>query len=290
MSPHERRRLVIAVTRPYHGLGNRMRVVFGAKALADSTGRGLRFVWSVGKPFGARLDQLWEVRDRPLPRLASRALTARYPYRDEKLAWLDGATEERVWQIRTAHALHLPEAAGPWERTLQQVPPVAGIRDAVTDFHTRDLGRSPYVGVMVRAHPVSHQETLLASPVEWYIARLRALRSQHPALRFFVSADSPEAAARIAQEVPGCVSLKKTGGYNTRVGLQEAVTDLYLLASSSHLVGPHFSSFPELAQRLAGPGLRLETSRTAPEHDFDPEQLSTPSDPTRPHERQATSL
>ncbi|WP_158548088.1 O-fucosyltransferase family protein [Desertihabitans brevis] len=284
------RRYVIAVCRPHHGLGNRMRVVFGARALARSTGRELRYVWPVGRPFGARLDELWQVPERPVPSVLSHALRLRFPYRGERLDWVAGAGAEPVWQIRTAHALHLPEDAGPWERELQQVLPVPAIQEAVRDFHAEHLDGRPYVGVMVRAHAVSHQETLRASPVEWYLDRLTALRREHPGLRFFLSSDTTEAAERISAAVPGCVRLGKSGGYNTRQGLHEAVTDLYLLAGSCHLVGPHYSSFPELAQRLAGPGLRLETSRTPADARFEAGPLTTAPDCIRPHRREPARL
>lgn len=285
---HER--YLIAANRGYHGLGNRIRVVFGAHALALHTDREFRYVWPLGRHFGASLDDLWEVAARPVPLWWSQALSLRFPYRDETLTWLDRAEGERVWQIRTAHALHLPAGAGPWEAELQRTRPVAAVRERVEDFHRRELAPGPYLGVMVRAHPASHHETLSASPLSWFVERLSEIRRQHPTLRFFVSADTPEAAHELAATVPGCVSLPKVGGYNTREGLQESVADLYLLAGSCHLIGPHFSSFPELAQRLAGPALRLETSRTDVRRAFDPALATVASDPVRPHVRQAASI
>jgi hypothetical protein len=284
------RRWLVAFTKKHHGLGNRVRVVLGSRVLARAEGRRFGYVWHVGPQFGARLDELWEFHDRRIPATVSRALAVRYPFRDHTLGWLDEARGDRLWQIRTPHALLLPEGVRPWDEELRDLRPTEPVRHAVRDFHSRYLAGAPYVGVMLRAHPISHAETLAASPVEWYVARLNAVREAHPELRFFVSADTPEGLARLQAQVPGCVGITDKGAYNSREGLRAAVTDLYLLAGSAHLVGPHFSSFPELAQRLAGPQLRLETSRTPPSAAFEAGPLSLASDPVLPHRRDALRL
>ncbi len=284
------RRWLVAVTKKHHGLGNRVRVVLGCRVLARAEGRRFGYVWQVGPRFGARLDELWEVDDRRVPAWLSRALSVRYPFRDHTLAWLDEARGQRVWQVRTPHALLLPDGVRPWEAELRDLRPTAPVRQAVRDFHSRHLAGAPYVGVMLRTHPVSHAETLQASPLEWYAERLSRIHDEHPDLRFFVSADTPEGLDRLRASVPGCVGVSGKGAYNSREGLQAAVTDLYLLAASAHLVGPHFSSFPELAQKLAGPRLRLETSRTPPAAALESGPLSLASDPVLPHRRDALRL
>lgn len=281
---------IIAVTRPYHGLGNRMRVVFGAKALAWITNRTFSYVWPIGSAFGARLTDLWVVDDEPITQWRSKLLSVRHPYRDETLDWVGEAQSDSVWQIRTAHELLLPHRPREWERELHRVQPVPEIQKAVHDFHQRHLAGSPWVGVMVRVHPLSHKETLEASPIEWYVNRVNELRRAHPDVRFFVSSDTPEAAETLLAAVPGCVTVRGKGPYNSRSGLQAAVTDLYLLAGSCYLLGPHYSSFPELAQRLAGPGLQLETSRTQAAHDLNLLDVTIATNPVIPQERQRVTI
>jgi hypothetical protein len=79
-------------------------------------------------------------------------------------------------------------------------------------------------------------------------------------LRFYLSCDTPEADARLRSEFPTSTSLIKAGAYNSRQAIEESVTDLYLLASSCHILGPHYSSFPELAHFLTLGQVPLETS------------------------------
>src|SRR5665213_3512178 len=95
---------LIAVTGKYHGLGNRVRVVIGARGLARFEGRRFFYTWRTGAAFGARFSDLWQISDEVIPRSTARLLSARYPYRDEKLEWLtDSVRAARVLQIRTPH-------------------------------------------------------------------------------------------------------------------------------------------------------------------------------------------
>jgi hypothetical protein len=286
------RRWVLVHTRRYHGLGNRVRAVLGGKALARSEDRELAYVWPVNRHFGASFADLWDVADRRVPATLSRALLPAYPFHDQRAVdWVDDeARRARVWQVRSAHALVLPPGAPDWTEELRALSPAARIREEVLGFHGAHLAGAPYVGVMVRLHPNSHQETLEASPLEWYVERLTGLRRRHPGLRFFVSADTPDGLAALSAAVPGCVGLSDKGGYNSRRALEASVADLYLLASSVHVVGPHWSSFPELAQHLAGPRLRLETSRTPDADLLESGPLTTAPDPVRPHERVPADL
>lgn len=274
---------VVAVVKKLHGLGNRLRVTLGSRSLARWAGRDFAYVWPTGSAFGATFDELWQFGERRVSPLHSRLLSLRHPYRRHDLEWMNAAQEDRVWLIRTPHALHLPQGATPWGQELQTLEPVAAIADRIQTFASAHLAGEPYVGVMVRAHAVSHSETLKMSPVEWYIERMKEVRAQHGGIRFFLSADTVEAQDRIIAAVPGTVGLGDKGGYNTKAALISSVVDLYLLAGGSHLLAPHFSSFPEIAQNLAGPALRLETSMTAPATRLGSDDaLTIAPDPLRP--------
>jgi hypothetical protein len=292
MSPYSfrdvlRQPSLVAVTGIYHGLGNRVRVVLGSRSLAGLENRAFFHTWHTGPEFGARFDELWRIEDRVIPRNIARVLSVRYPFRDQTLEWLDDtARTQRVLQIRTPHALHLPPSAEPWEEQLQALDPVDAIGDRVREFFSSRLAGAPYVGVMVRNHPNSHEATLRESPLEWYLGRMRAIRAERPDIQFFVSADTPHAQDVITAEIPGSHGLADKGGYNTREALQSSVGDLYLLAGSTHILGPHFSSFPELAQKLAGPALALETSHSTQDTKWEAHRtLDVVDDPLSPHIR-----
>ena len=253
--------LVVSV-KPYAGLGNRVRVLLSAQSLAEWESRSFAYCWPTGAPFGARLTDLWQVQLPKVPPLVARAMTVRYRFHDEHDGWRQAARGDRVWQIRTSQPVALPPEAVPWQARLRNLVPVEPVAERVQTFFDRHLHGRPYVGVMIRAHEVSHALSREHSPVDWFVARMREIRSARPETAFFVSCDVPEVQDRIVAEFGPAFGLTDKGGYNTKAALTSAVVDLYLLASSSHVLGPHYSSFPELAVFLAGDRIALETSAT----------------------------
>lgn len=277
---------VVAVTRPYHGLGNRVRVVLSAQLLAEQTGRSFAYVWPTGRPFGARMDQLWHTDRQRISRARSILLSRAHPYRDAGLEWIPEAADDDLWQIRTSQPLALPEGIDAWHPLLRELRPVPDVADRVHRVFDDRFRGAPYVGVMVRTHAVSHENTLRESPIEWYLDRLSEIRREHGPVPFFVSADTVAAQERIQAAFPGTVGLGDKGAYNSLGALRLSLVDLYLLASSAHIVGPHYSSFPELALYLAGPAIRLETSRSPEDTRLRAtDELTHVEDPTRPSER-----
>lgn len=275
---------VIAVPRLRHGLGNRVRVLLSAWDLAESLGRDFRYVWPTGRPFGARLDELWHVEADEVSSVRSRLLALRHPYRDATDTWREAAADDPIWQIRTAQPIELDGRIDRWHERFRRLRPVEQIEGRALDAFDDGLRGRPYIGVMVRSHAVSHQKTLEASPLEWYIERMAELHRQRPAMPFYVSADTVEAWDRVAAVFPDIHGVRDKGDYNSREALQAAVVDLYLLASSSHILGPHYSSFPEMAQYLAGSSVVLETSQAgkSPQSSF---RGAIVADPMRPSAR-----
>ncbi len=252
---------VIAYNGYLAGLGNRVRVVLGAKSLAALEGRAFYYVWPTGAEFGPHMWQLWEsVPRRTVSRATSRLLALRWHYDDESLDWLDEPKRrEHLWQIRTGSEIRLPADARPWVEELRALTPVAAIADRVRAEFDAHLRGAPYVGVMVRAHAVAHAKTRDSSPVDWFVERMHELRAAAPDIRFFLSCDTTEVQRDVIARVPGCFAFDDKGAYNSVEGVRSALADIYLLASSQHLLGPHFSSFVELSQHLSGDRLRLET-------------------------------
>ena len=279
---------VIACPKKFHGLGNRLRLVLGSESLAEWTGRSFAYSWPVGRAFGARLDELWRY-DRPTisgPR--ARLLTLRHPYRREDLTWMPDAADDRVWMMRTPHALRLPAGATPWGQRFRELELVSDLATRVTAFHAAHLAGGPYIGVMVRTHPVSNAQTLERSPLSWFIDRMAQARRERPDVPFFVSADTTEGQRAILDAFPRSYALADKGAYNTEAALRSSVVDLYLLAGAGHVLGPHYSSFPELSQQLAGVSLRLETSMTSAEARLDADgPLEWVDDPLHPFLRRS---
>ena len=254
-----RRRLIVA-SRPLHGLGNRVRVVLSGQALAYATNRSFDYHWPVGTAFGARLTDLWDFQD-SISAASNLALRVLAPYRDATALVRDPDADRRpLWHIRSGNALPLPDGAPDWHAALAALTLQADLTATVRSLHGREFGSRPYVGVMVRTHETAHDQTKLHSPLSWYVRRMQELREELDGIEFYLSCDTAQAQTELKRLFPGSASLRKSGAYNSRQAIGEAVIDLYLLASSCHILGPHYSSFPELAHFLTLGQVPLETS------------------------------
>jgi hypothetical protein len=247
------RRLLLLNAR--RGLGNRLRSVLSGLAYAEATRCGLLVVWEPNAQCGAALGDLWEHPLRLIP--ASRA---RY------LAKLSGGWKEHLKEEdldlsvfrRPVLALHSSQAfsnpAGiPWHSTFSRLRPVPELRTRIADVWAQIDPERPLVGVMVRAHSSAHRETVASRPVAHALDRLSEIRSVAPDATVFLSSDSPEASAVIRAQSP-VVELPAKGPFNSLRGVQDAVCDLYLLASCQWIIGSHGSSFSEIAGLVAGHG------------------------------------
>lgn len=276
-------KLVVAVPRLHHGLGNRIRMVLSAQDLAESVGRGFEYVWPTGEPFGAELTELWDVDTRQSSLMRSRLRSLGHPYRDASASWVADAADDAIWQVRASQPVVVDGRIDTWHERLRALRPAPEVAARITALFDAHLRGAPYLGVMVRSHVVSHENTLRESPMEWYLDRVSDIRQQHPELPLFVSADTVEAHDRVVASFPKVHSVRDKGAYNSAPALRAAVVDLYLLAGATHILGPHYSSFPELAQYLAGPSVALETSMSAADSAFERAAPHTHvTDPTRP--------
>lgn len=240
---------VVAYNGADAGLGNRMRVTLGASRYATHRDLPFFYVWPSGPKFEPLLTDLWEWRSgMRVPRGLSRAAAKLTDYVGSDLRELNS---RRVIQIRTGNELTLPCEAGDWRDDLRALVPVSEIADVVTRLHQGELGDQPYVGIQLRVHDVSHTKTKNSSPIEWFTDRMRRILTERPGTRFYVSCDKLDVKQRVLREFPTASAHVIPAAYNSTAAVRAAIVDLYLLASSSYMLGPHFSSFIEMAQFLA---------------------------------------
>lgn len=281
---HGSQRSLVATNSNKAGLGNRMRFTLSALSLAEAHGRGFSYAWPQSKLFKPALTELWEF-DHPRISWSDAAeLSKEVPYTVKSKDLPEDAGTQPVWHFRSPHALALPEGATPWTERLRGLKPVKEIQDRATTLHGEHLRGAPYVGVMVRAHAKSHVKTLEASPVEWYLERMSELDAAYPGINFFLSCDVPEVQERIIKAFPNSVGQNDKGGYNSVEGVVAGVTDLYLLAASSYMIVPYWSSFPTMAWELADRKIVREHSR-AGRQDVNIAEVPMASNPLRPADR-----
>ena len=279
------RGLVVAYNGADAGLGNRIRVTLGAANLARAENRAFRYVWPQTPLFEPALSDIWDWREgRTMSRAVSRVMAKVTGYYDNTLSGIRRDASRPVWQVRTGGVLQLPEGVTPWEQSFRELSPVKEVSELVSSTFDRHLRDRVYVGVQLRVHAVSHQVTKEASPVEWYTHRMDEILQDRPDTAFYISCDVPEVKRRILAAYPTAVGLEHDAAYNSTTAVRHAVSDLYLLASSVHMLGPHHSSFIEMAQHLSSPSVTTEKAR---EGDAVPNWSSVPlaRDPLTPHLR-----
>ncbi|MDO4901460.1 hypothetical protein [Actinomyces sp.] len=243
------------------GLGNRVRALLSAKALAEREERALFYVWSTDRYFGPAMDELWQFdAGHRVPRWISRAAAPIHRFYGPGPTSITARMRaERLWQIRSGgQPVTWDDAMRPWTEDFRALVPVAEIAERVNRVFDDSLRGQRYVGVQVRSHTVSHAKTLESSPVDWFEQRMRAVREQYPDALFYLSCDTAEAQARIMNSFDGCVALTDKGGYNTTEGVRSAIVDLYLLASAQYFIAPSYSSFPEMAIHLSDHAMPFE--------------------------------
>ncbi|MET3805225.1 hypothetical protein ABIB25_002226 [Nakamurella sp. UYEF19] len=255
--------------------------------LANYQKREFVYVWPTGKKFEPRLEDLWNFSEgRRISKYVSRALATVAPYHERDLTGTGGPGEgPRIIQVRTGAELIVPAGLRSWREEFCHLIPHPAIAARVHRIFEEELAGHPYVGVQIRAHAVSHEQTRATSPVSWFVERMQEISEIHPGVRFYLSCDVPEVFREVATKIPNIVGIPDKGLYNSTEAIRGAIVDLYLLACSGYLIGPWFSSFIHLAEHLAADRQLLETGKAPKTGPIDYESLGVAVDPLRPFER-----
>lgn len=257
-----KRRLLLLNAR--RGLGNRLRTVLSGLAYADATGCALQVVWAPNVQCGAGLDELWQ---HPFHLVSLKR--ARYT------AALCGGWEDHLdeddldlgqWK-RPALALQSSQpfsnpAGTPWISQLRRLRPLPELVERIDSVWNNMPPSGPLVGLMLRTHASAHRSTVVSRPLDHALRRLDEIHRLAPDATVFLSSDSPDGAAALGER-HAVVALPGKGEFNSVRGVQDAVCDLYLLASCQWIIGSHASSFSEIAGLAAGHG-GYETSVDPP--------------------------
>ncbi|MFZ3452665.1 hypothetical protein [Arthrobacter sp. 7Tela_A1] len=262
-----------------------MRFTLSALSLAQSMGRDFLYAWPQTDLFKPALTNLWHFDHTEIPWAESVKINKTYPYVKDAEA-LNKA--DMVWHLRSGDAVTIPDGAPSWAQRLRELIPAAVIQERVIDTF-QPLAGAPYVGVSIRTNHMAHAKTLKMSPIEWYIGRMNEIRQSYSDVKFFISCDVPEVQERLIATYPESVALTDKGGYNSTEGVMASVVDTYLLASSSYILAPYWSSFPVLAWELSGRSIPIEDSCSG-RKDFEIADSSLALNPLRPSDRREKTL
>lgn len=266
-----RRCLVVHVQ---HGLGNRLRAMASAAVCARAAGRELVVVWEPDEHCACCLGDLFEysgcVYDE-LPEWASTAARQISYMEDDadgvKDAFVDFNTSEDIY-VKTAYVLNAPgrDYAGENE-FLQGLEPVSEVAELVASVRA-----DAEIGVHVRMQGgAGDDKTPFDSPKNWtkesheiiqkwrdsshysrFLRRLNELDGGTGSAKIFLAADNAEAYGAFEAELGGRARFLPRELFDrSAMQIRYALADAILLSKCPRILGSHWSSFTELAIRLA---------------------------------------
>jgi hypothetical protein len=265
-----------------HGLGNRLRAIGSAAALAEATDRELVIVWQPDDHCDCRFSDLFDydgaVIERSFPDDAGDCDVHNYMAVEggEKDAPIR-ETEGRDIYVRSAFVLNSPHSDWTREnRFIQSLAPVDAVRALVESVpnpadvsaHVRMVGGRRYEHLPSERpdHWSAEDHALIdhwrtRSHFSHFMARLDQLIADGQATRVFVAADLPETYDEFRARYGDRIAYLPRKLYDRSAEqLQYALADATLLSRAPRMLGSTWSSFSELALRLAPGKIQQEMS------------------------------
>ncbi|WP_194098294.1 O-fucosyltransferase family protein [Marivivens aquimaris] len=272
-----------------HGLCNRLRALASAEALAEQTGRELVVIWRTDAHCEARIGDLLDYSgmvietDEATAIRQSCEIEYNYMEAEENSCHLapvftaDTNERDRDVYLRSAYSLVSPKLSFDLEQEkLRAMRPSRAVLDLMEPIqkpndmavHIRMAGGQGFEHLEYESPknwPAHRHEELQKwrqqSNREKFIARIRELENDNSVNSIFLAADTPETYAAFADEFGNkLVTVERTLYDRSAIQIQYALADLLMLTTGRHFLGSPWSSFTDVAQRLAGPGRPMEVS------------------------------
>ncbi|MFD0859934.1 O-fucosyltransferase family protein [Roseovarius aquimarinus] len=273
-----------------HGLGNRLRALASAAVIAEATGRQLVVLWLPDRHCEARIGDLLRYPDPVIETDCRDELRSRCAHVHNYMEIEEGsAFQELVLArgeaargdvfIRSAYTLASPyhdrAAEDAFLRGLRAAEPVLEMVKSVDHpsdvaVHIR-MATGPAFDHLSYEAPANWPAERHRELTEWrrksdvsrFIRRLDAMIAAGAAETIFVAADLPASYAALIEAYGRRVRYLPRAEYDRSAGqLQTALADMILLTSARHFLASTWSSFSDIAQRLAAPGRPCEQSGT----------------------------
>jgi hypothetical protein len=254
------------IVEPMCGLCNRMRVIDGAYSLAAKRNGTVSVIWFCDSDINCRFSDLFQ----PLPssvRFWHFSLPPSIETRFKRLLhavmrrtcgrFLLEAEMDRL--VNEGHdfselTLHHRVFLKTWNRMSETEPPFAIFHpvnriQAIIDRQAQDLPNA--VGVHIRRTDCT--SAVENSTTEKFVSQMRSELKEDPNTTFFIATDDPVEENLMSSFFPGKIITykKRTRSRNERLGIEDAVVDLYCLARCKKILGSFNSSFSATAMAIS---------------------------------------
>ena len=265
-----------------HGLGNRLRAIGSAAAIAQATERELVIVWQPDDHCNCRFSDLFAyggaVIDESFLHDAPDCDIHNYMTIEggEKDAPIRHDSDRDIY-ARSAFVLNSPHSDWAREnRFIQSLRPVEAVQALVNSVrHPNDVSahvrmeggrKDEHLPYESTANWTEEDHDLIdhwrsKSHFSHFMARIDALIGAGRAGRIFIAADKPETYEEFGRTYPDRIAWLQRSLYDRSAEqLQYALADAILLSRAPLMLGSTWSSFSELAQRLSIAGILVEMS------------------------------
>lgn len=245
------------IIQPSGGLCNRIRVINSGWRLARERQERLLILWNCNSelncPFHALFQPITEFKITNIhsvadPRKLFYQKTARNYLTNEDILshrTPDGSlTPSYVQSLQGNTYIFTWESFYPCE-DYHLFRPIAPLQSRI-DKITSSFGPS-CIGVHIRR--TDNQPAIGKSSTDAFLTAMRLELSQNPDTQFYLATDSPEEESLLRTTFPGHIlsNQDRCLRRDTKEGIEDALLDLYCLASTQKIIGSYFSSFTDIA-------------------------------------------
>lgn len=258
--------------KPIGGIGNRLRVISSALALAEQTNHSLRVVWDSNPELNCAYKDLFSPnpcfeivetseplflrRFNKLMAMFSTLVRLPYPpvYNRTVYQWeIDKRKRQGFNFYSLGRNKSLMIAANGsfivennFNRFFLPLPIIQNEVDRIVaqfNEHT--------VGIHIRRS--DNKLSIQVSPLEAFTSRMREILDKEPQAKFFVSTDCLETGMELQEKFGDAIQFRGKECKRDEVeGIQEALVDIICLSKTRYIIGSYWSSFSQIAATLGG--------------------------------------
>ena len=268
----------LIVVRPFAGLGNRLRAIDSAIALARQGNISVELVWNKNKECNASFSKLFHVPEF----IAFKEISTRfqdngrifhtrralmnffnldYPLGFDRVMYDGDILQAQrngydFTQLLNYKRVFLNSTSRfyPNDRPFDYLNPVPGIREKVGALTSRF---SDYpIGVHIRRG--DNDKSTRYSPLQLFLNKMQAEYDKNPRVSFFLATDSMDVEQQIRKAFgEAVISHPKVLDRQKEKAIQDALVDMLCLSKTQKVYGSYWSSFSGVAAEMGG--IELET-------------------------------
>lgn len=245
----------MVIIQPIGGLCNRIRAINSAWMLSKERGVKLTVIWNINHELGCPFEELFEptkafrvinIRSKwNLSKIFLQA-TSRFINNDEIRSHKgDGLLDEAYRKALPSKVYIATEEHFYPCHSYELFTPIPSIQKRIREM-TRDFGPHA-VGVHIRR--TDNKPAIGKSSTEAFIASMDAELKEHPDTVFYLATDDRNEEATLREAFGDLIISNKDRDLSrdSISGIQDAMVDLYALASTKKIIGSYFSSFTDIA-------------------------------------------